>query len=226
MSVQKITGLIVLLTSFFIFNVSIAEEEASQPAEDFAALAGYNYELVSPPQPTESKDKIEVLEIFWYGCPHCYHFEPELEVWLERKPDDVIFRRMPGIFRSSWRPHARAFYAAEKLGILDKIHTPLFDAIHRDNQQLNTDEEILEFVDGLEGVDGKAFRKAFNSFSVEGKVKQAMRLSRAYGIQGVPSLIVNGKYFSSGSIAGSYPELLKVIDALVDKERSKSAGTD
>lgn len=226
MSVQKKFGVIVLLTSFLVINVSIAEDEDSQPAEDFAALAGYNYELVSPPQPTESKDKIEVLEIFWYGCSHCYHFEPELEAWLERKPEDVMFRRMPGIFRKNWMPHARAFYAAEKLGILDKIHRPLFDAIHRDNRQLFSDEAILEFVVELEGVDGEAFRKAFNSFSVEGKVKQAMRLSRAYGIQGVPSLIVNGKYYSSGSIAGSYPEMLKVIDTLVDKERAKSAGSD
>ncbi len=225
MMMKKISALLVVLVSGLAFYASNAEESEQETAAEFAAIAGHNYEMVTPQQPTQSKDKIEVLEVFWYGCPHCYHFEPVLDKWLESKPDDVEFRRMPGIFRKNWMPHAKAFYAAKKLGILDKIHKPLFDAIHKDNKRLFTDEAILDFVDGLEGVDGKAFRKAFNAYSVESKVKQAMRLSRAYGIRGVPAIIINGKYWSSGSLAGSYPELLKVVDALVDKERKKAAGT-
>jgi len=216
-------SLIVLISGLAIFAANADESKKEAPAE-FAAIAGYNYEMVTPPQPTQSKGKIEVLEIFWYGCPHCFHFEPVLEKWLKSKPDDVEFRRMPGIFRKNWMPHAKAFYAAEKLGILDKIHTPLFNAIHRDNKRLFTDDAILNFIDGLDDVDGKAFRKAYNSYSVESEVKQAMRLSRAYGIRGVPSMIINGKYWSSGSLAGSYPEMLKVVDALVDKERKKATG--
>lgn len=222
MSAKKILGFLVVLISSTTFFMVMAEEQADESVE-FAAIAGHNYEMVTPLQPTQSGDKIEVLEIFWYGCPHCYHFEPELEAWIENKPDDVEFRRMPGVFRQNWIPHAKAFYTAEKLGIQDKIHTPLFNAIHQNHQKIYTDDAILDFVDNLGDVDGEAFRKAYDAFSVESRVKQAMRLSRAYGIKGVPAIIINGKYWSSGSLAGSYPELLKVVDALVDKERKKAA---
>ncbi len=223
MSVKKIPTLFAILALCLASSVITAEEVKSEPAE-FAAIAGHNYEMVTPAQPTQSEDKIEVLEIFWYGCPHCYDFEPALEAWLEEKPDDVEFKRMPGIFRKNWMPHARAFYAAEKLGIQDKIHTPLFEAIHRDNKLLSTDDAVLDFVESLDDVDMAAFRKAFKAYSVESKVKQATRMSRAYGIKGVPAIIINGKYWSSGSLAGSYPELLKVVDVLVDKERKKAVG--
>ena len=224
MMVKKVSGVLIVLFSCLAFFVVTAEESAEETSEEFAAIAGHNYEMVTPEQPTKSGDKIEVLEIFWYGCPHCYDFEPALDEWLQTKPADVEFRRMPGIFRKNWMPHAKAFYTAEKLGIQDKIHQPLFDAIHRDNKRISTDDEILEFVENLDDVDIDGFKKAYNAFSVESQVKQAMRLSRAYGIRGVPAIIVNGKYWSSGSLAGSYPELLKVVDALVDKERKKAAG--
>ncbi len=225
MSVKKVLGFLIVLVSSLGFFLATAEEPSQVSKEDeFAPIAGYNYEMIVPPQPTESKGKIEVVEVFWYGCPHCYHFEPILEKWLESKPDDVEFKRMPGVFRRSWVPHAKAYYAAQKLGILDKIHRPLFDAIHEYNKKLFSDEAVLDFITELDDVDGDAFRKAFNAYSTESKVKQAMRLSRAYGIRGVPSMIINGKYWTSGSLAGSYEEMLKVVDALVDKERKKAAG--
>ena len=224
MMVKKISGVLIVLFSCLAFFVVTAEESAEETSDEFAATAGHNYEMVTPEQPTKSGDKIEVLEIFWYGCPHCYDFEPALDEWLQAKPADVEFRRMPGIFRKNWVPHAKAFYTAEKLGIQDKIHQPLFDAIHRDNKRISTDDAVLEFVESLDDVDIDSFKKAYNAFSVESQVKQAMRLSRAYGIRGVPAIIVNGKYWSSGSLAGSYPELLKVVDVLVDKERKRAAG--
>ena len=225
MMLKKISAVFVVLATSLAFFVATAEEsKQDEAAAEFAVIAGHNYEMVSPAQPTQSKGKIEVLEIFWYGCPHCYDFDPELETWLENKPDDVEFRRMPGVFRKNWMPHARAFYAAEKMGILDTFHIALFEAMHKDHKRINSDDAIFDFVEGLEGVDSKEFKKAYNAFSVESKVKQAMRLSRAYGIRGVPAIIVNGKYWSSGSLAGGYPELLKVVDALVDKERKKAAG--
>lgn len=202
---------------------SSASAETEEKLKEFAAVARVNYEMVVPAQPTQSGNKIEVLEIFWYGCPHCYDFEPTLDEWLESKPDDVVFRRMPGIFRKNWVPHAKAFYAAEKLGIFDKVHMPLFDAIHKKGKTLTNDETVLKFVSSLDGVDAKAFKKAYNSFSVESKVKQATRMSRNYGIRGVPSLVINGKYYSSGSIAGSYDDLLKVVDILIEKERKRLA---
>ena len=230
MSVKKIFSFfIILLSSMMVYTVfaedhgHAEQDNTEETAEGVTLLAGHNYELVTPAQPTQSGDKVEVLEIFWYGCPHCYHFEPDLHAWIENKADDVEFRRMPGVFRQNWVPHAKAFYTAQKLGVLDKIHTPLFDAMHQDGRKISSDEAILDFVDELDEVDGDAFRKAYNAFSVESKVKQAMRLSRAYGIRGVPAIIVNGKYWTSGSLVGSYPKLLKVVDALVDKERKKVA---
>lgn len=223
MSVKKIFTFFAVLASGLMAMTTMAEE-AKPAAAEFTALAGHNYEMVTPAQPTSVEGKIEVLEIFWYGCPHCYDFEPALDAWLEDKPDYVEFKRMPGIFRKNWMPHARAFYAAEKLGIQDKIHMPLFEAIHKDNKRLDTDEAVLDFIDSLDDVDMDVFRKAFKAYSVESKVKQATRMSRAYGIKGVPAIIINGKYWSSGSLAGSYPELLKVVDALVAKERKKATG--
>ncbi|RMD71961.1 MAG: thiol:disulfide interchange protein DsbA/DsbL, partial [Gammaproteobacteria bacterium] len=107
---------------------------------------GIEYELVTPPQPTEDPSKIEVLEFFWYGCPHCYHAEPLVEAWLKRKPEDVVFRRMPAIFTNPlWELHARAYYTAEALGIVDKIHRPLFDAIHKERRPMNTEKDIEAF---------------------------------------------------------------------------------
>ncbi len=223
MSTKKLISLSALVMSLSFAGFTQAEE-ASVEAETADAntvelIAGFNYEMVTPAQPTESGKKIEVVEVFWYGCPHCYHFEPEISNWIETLPDDVEFRRMPGIFQSGWVPHAKAFYAAEKLGILEQIHTPMFDAIHRDNIQIKTDEDVIDFVTNIDGIDKAAFEKAFNSYTVKTKVKQAMKMSRAYGITGVPAVIINGKYWSSGSIAGSYPELLNVVDALIEKER-------
>ena len=223
MSTKKLISLSALVMSLSFAGFTQAEEAPVEAetadANTVELIAGFNYEMVTPAQPTESGKKIEVVEVFWYGCPHCYHFEPEISNWIETLPDDVEFRRMPGIFQSGWVPHAKAFYAAEKLGILEQIHTPMFDAIHRDNIQIKTDEDVIDFVTNIDGIDKAAFEKAFNSYTVKTKVKQAMKMSRAYGITGVPAVIINGKYWSSGSIAGSYPELLNVVDALIEKER-------
>jgi len=227
MPVKKIINTLIVLTSCLTFFVVAAQEEANPTASDadeFALIAGQNYQMVVPAQPTKAGNKIEVLEIFWYGCPHCYDFDPALETWVENKPDDVDFRRMPGIFRKNWEPHAKAYYAADKLGVLEQFHTSLFTEIHEYNKRIFTEEAIFSFVESLDDVDSEAFKKAYNAFSTESKVKQATRLSRAYGIRGVPAIIVNGKYWTSSSLAGSYPELLKVVDALVDKERNTAAG--
>jgi len=180
------------------------------------------YTLISPAIPTQTGDKIEVLEIFWYACPHCYDFEPHLNEWLANKPEDVTFRRMPGIFRSSWIPHAKAFFTAEKMGILDKIHTPLFQAIHRDKKKINDDKSIKKFF-LKHGADKSEFTKIYESDEIDTKAKQAYVMGARYKVTGVPAVIVNGKYMVSGSTAGSFENVLKVIDSLVDKERASAA---
>lgn len=186
------------------------------------AAEGDGYTTITPAQPTQTGDKIEVLEIFWYACPHCYDFEPYISEWLESKPDDVEFRHMPGIFRKNWIPHAKAFFTAEKLGILDSIHGPLFDAIHKEKKKIHDDASIKKFF-VKHGVDKGEFTKIYESDEVNTKVKQAFVMGQRYKLTGVPALIVNGKYMVSGSTAGSLENVLKVIDALVDKERASTA---
>jgi thiol:disulfide interchange protein DsbA len=186
------------------------------------AYAEDGYNVISPAQPTQTGDKVEVLEIFWYACPHCYDFEPYVNEWLENVPEDVTFRRMPGIFRKSWIPHAKAFYTAEKMGILDKIHTPLFHAIHRDKKKLFDDKSIKKFF-LKQGVDKAEFTKIYESDEIDTKAKQAYVMGSRYKVTGVPAVIVNGMYMVSGSTAGSFENVLKVVDSLVDKERASTA---
>lgn len=181
--------------------------------------ADEGFKHITPAQPTQSGDKIEVLEVFWYGCPHCFAFEPYVKKWLETKADDVEFRRMPGIFRKSWIPHGRAYYTAQKLGVLDAIHSQLFDAIHKEKQKIYDEDSIKDFFE-KQGVDGDEFTKVYESDEITTKIKQALIMGQRYKVTGVPSIIVNGKYLVSGSTAGSFENLLKVVDKLVDKERA------
>ena len=203
------------LTAIFLF-ISLFVSGAPLRAAD-------GYVEISPPQPTQTGDKIEVLEIFWYACPHCNDFQPYLETWLETKPDDVEFRRMPGIFRKSWIPHAKAYYTAEKLGALDAIHGPLFDAIHKERKKIHDDKAIRKFFI-RNGVDKGDFKKVYESDEIDTKVKQAFVMAQRYKLTGVPAVIVNGKYLVSGSTAGSFPNVLQVIDQLIGRERAKMAG--
>lgn len=176
------------------------------------------YVPIKPAQPTQTGDKIEVVEVFWYGCPHCYSFEPYLEEWLKDKPEDVAFIRIPGVLNQGWIPHAKAYYAAEKLGIVDKIHRPLFDAIHREKRQLHTEEQLAEFF-AEHGVPADQFKNVFNSKEVDTKIRQAYFLARDYKLTGVPSLVINGKYLTSGTHAGNFEGMLDVTDKLIEQER-------
>lgn len=180
---------------------------------------GEQYVRLKKPQPTSSTDKIEVVELFWYGCPHCNDLEPYITRWLKNKPADVEFVRLPAIVGPRWKPLARAYYTAEVLGVLDKTHEALFKAIHEQHQRLTTDAEIEEFFIA-QGVSKEDFRKAYNSFAVVTKLNNAELMTRRYAIKGVPTLIVNGKYSTSGSLAGSNANILKVVDYLVTQERA------
>jgi len=183
--------------------------------------ASGTYQLVTPSQPTKTGDKIEVLEIFWFGCPHCYHFEPVLNKWRAQLPADVEFRHMPGIFRKNWVPGARAYYTAKVLDVDDKLHEAIFKAIHEEHRKLFTQDSFADVFEA-NGVSRDDFDKAWNSFTVENEIREAMQMSRQYGISGVPAIIVNGKYRTSASLAGSYEDMLKVVDQLIDTERAAS----
>ena len=196
-----------VLVFFTLLNVSYA----AGPAEG-------TYKRIKPAIPTQSGDKIEVTEIFWYGCPHCYSFEPYIENWLKSLPDDVEFRRVPAVLNPSWTPHARAYYTAEKLGVMKRIHLPMFEALHKERRRVLNDKEIREFF-VEKGVDEDEFDKVYNSQDVTVKLRQSLQNAKRAGIRGVPAVIVNGKYLTGASMAGSYENLLKIINQLVDKER-------
>jgi len=180
---------------------------------------GVQYQTIKNAQPTTSKDKIEVLELFWYGCPHCYHLETELDTWLKNKPDDVVFVRLPAILGPSWELHARAFYTAELLGVADKIHKPLFDRIHKEKKPIRNLRQLREFFIA-QGVSGQEFDDTYKSFAVITKTNRARQAASLYGISGVPALVVNGKYRTSAREAGGNRQILEVVDFLVEQERA------
>jgi thiol:disulfide interchange protein DsbA len=180
---------------------------------------GVHYARIVPAQPVDSAPgKAQVTELFWYGCPHCYELEPHVAAWLKKKPPQVEFERMPAVFRTNmWHTHAKAFYAAEALGVLDRVHGDLFSAIHEKRQPLATEDQLAQFF-ADRGVPAAEFRDAFNSFAVETKVNRAMALSKAYGISGVPSIVVAGKYRVEGGMAGSYENMLRIAEYLALRE--------
>ena len=182
------------------------------------------YDLVTPPQPTDTPDKVEVVEVFWYGCPHCFTFLPAMEQYKKSKPDYVAVRHMPAIFRDSWVAHARAFYTADLLGISDQIHRPLFDAIHLRKQRMDSREALMEFFAEY-GISNDDFTKTYNSFAVETLLRKSQVMQQRYGVRGTPSVIVNGKYRVSGSLAGSTENMIKVVEALVEQERAEKVAS-
>ncbi len=180
---------------------------------------GIEYQLVTPPVRTTSENKIEVVEMFWYGCPHCYKFEKPFNAWKKKQSSNVEVIRIPAVFgnRRSWELHARAYYAAELLGVLDKIHTPLFTAIHQQKQKLLTKEALADFFE-KQGVNKSEFLDTLYSFGVNMKLNRAIDLTKRYGIDGVPTIIINGRYRTHASLTNGQAGMLKVMDFLINKE--------
>lgn len=183
---------------------------------------GIEYKRIVPPEPTRVQPgKVEVVELFWYGCPHCYRFEPHLEQWLEANAEKVELVRIPAQLNPGWRLHAAAYYVAEALQVLDKIHTPLFKAIHEDKQRLDTLDQVIAFFE-QQGVSRDDFMKAYHSFAVRVKLKHADALVKRYGARSVPSIVIDGRYFTNATMAGGrHEDLLKVMDHLVNQQQQR-----
>jgi protein dithiol oxidoreductase (disulfide-forming) len=186
-------------------------------------VAGVDYRELATAQSTDVPGKIEVLEFFWYGCPHCYNFEPALEPWVKKLPKDVNFRRVPAMFNDEYKEGARAFYALEAIGEEERLHKALFDAVHTGSRLRVANEAALTEWLGKQGVDMKKFAAAYRSFSVEGKLKRAAQLTQAYKIEGVPSMAVNGRYVVNTDNIKSFEQLLAATDYLIEQSR-KNAG--
>jgi len=179
---------------------------------------GVNFDKTVQVVPTDNKDKIEITELFWYGCIHCYQMDPMLSDWVKKLPKDIYFKRMPAIPRPDWAPMARAFYAMETLGVADKLHLAIFDAVHKDRTLNPSDEKAI-----LQWVTLK-LEDAFNSFSMNASLNKAAQVFRASGATGVPTLMIDGKYITSSTMAGGNSEALQIADFIINnvrKDRNK-----
>jgi protein dithiol oxidoreductase (disulfide-forming) len=178
-----------------------------------------DFRLINPPLATDA-NKIEVTEFFWYGCPHCFDFEPVLAAWVNKLPADVSFRRVPTVFpNDKWLPGARLYYTLEAMNLLEKLHRDVFTAIHVEHLRLDDEKILLEWV-AKKGVDVKKFSETRSSFGVQSRVQQARELSQSAGLTGVPAVMVHGRYLAL--TPGNYEELVANIDQLVARVRAES----
>ncbi|WP_373190349.1 thiol:disulfide interchange protein DsbA/DsbL [Halomonas sp.] len=184
-------------------------------------IEGEHYEVLDNPLETQVEDgRIEVTEVFWYGCPHCYNLEEPLNAWVAEQPQDVAFQRMPATMGGAWNTHAFAFYAAQELGILDALHDDFFHAIHEQGRRLTEVDDIAAFFSDY-GVSEEQAREALSSFAVKAKVNQAHARMRQMQLMGVPALVVDGRYLITPSSAGSLDNMPQVAGALVEKVREE-----
>lgn len=190
-----------------------------------AALAaeweeGTHYKTLSNPVETRSGDQLELAEVFWYGCPHCYRMQPSIEEWKQSKPEDVNLRHVPASLRRDWEPHAKAFYAARELGVVDEIHSELFDALAGEHRDLSDVDAIASFFEEQGVAKADAVREAWNSFAVDTAMRRGRQFQKGARVTGTPTLVVEGKYVISSRAAGSYENMLAIADYLLEKERS------
>ncbi|MGP9823409.1 thiol:disulfide interchange protein DsbA/DsbL [Ectopseudomonas khazarica] len=202
-----------------IFGAALAISSLFGLSAHAEPVAGQQYVELKSPVPISKPGKVEVVELFWYGCPHCYQFESTLNPWVEKLPEDVNFVRVPALFGGIWNVHGQAFLTLESMKVEGKVHDAVFNAIHQEKKKLASAEEFADFVATL-GVDRDTFLSTFNSFAVKGQMEKAKKLAMAYQVTGVPVMIVGGKYrFDLGS-SGGLREALGVADYLIAKERA------
>ncbi len=223
----KLCSIIAIL--FFSISLSQAENAAETDVVKTEAARkdtvskefheDLHYKKVPTQQPTQSgKDRIEVVEMFFYACPHCNKLDPTLDTWLETKAEDVDFMRMPAIIGPTWSIQAKAFYVAEALGMGDEIRKKLFKSIHEDGKQYYNEYTMMTFF-SKQGVDSDRFIELYESKDIAEKSSRAREKTVRYGIRGVPAIIVNGKYYTATYLTRDHKELLEVVDFLIEKER-------
>jgi thiol:disulfide interchange protein DsbA len=183
-------------------------------------VEGKNYDRIKNPQPTETGNKIEVIEFFSYGCPHCAELEPYLETWLAKLPPDVAFRRVPVMFQERWVPLAKIYYTLDALGEERKLSPDVFKAIHGQNVALWDDKKFFEWA-ASKGIDRKKVEDVYNSFAVNGKMSRAKQQAQQFNIQSVPTVVVDGKFITGSERVGTHAQLPPAVEELVNKARSE-----
>lgn len=202
-----------LASSLFAFSASARIE------------MGKDYDDLITPQPATTGAKIEVLEFFSYACPHCAKMEPSVEAWSKKLPKDVVFKRSPVTFNETITPLVKAYFALESMGLLEKITPRLFDAIHNTHELNDIGERGITEWMGTQGVNAKQFGAAINSFGVASKTSGAKQMQKKYGINGIPTFVVDGKYATSPELTGSEAGTIKVINELIAKARQERGGS-
>jgi len=194
----------------------------------FAQVAGKDYQLLKPAQPTAGAGKIEVIEFFSYACPHCSSLQPSLGSWLKRKPGDVEFKRMPAVFSDSWLPFARLYYTLEAMNLVDKLHHDVFTAMHTQKVRLQEANVLFDWV-ASKGVDRQKFADTYNSFAVQSLTKRAVETTARYSVPFTPALVIDGRYLTGPSMTATgssinYDQFFSVVDQIVAGARKKTGG--
>lgn len=179
---------------------------------------GVHFQTLAKPVITSGSEKVEVVELFWYGCPHCDSLDPALKVWVDRLPADVDFIRIPVVFGRSWEMHARMFWVAKNIELLETIHEPLFNAIHREGQLLQKVDDVVAFFEEF-GADPALVKRELGSFATESALRLTDARTRAYGIRGVPAFVVDGRHVTGIAQAGGEDQLFDLLDELIEKSR-------
>ena len=201
------------LSIFLAFTLPSSAQEFKEDVNFFPLLVE---------QPVRTGDQIEVLEIFWYGCPHCYALEPYLKKWLKNKPEFVEFVQLPAVLNRSWEFDARVFYTFVALGLIDELHEAYFDAIHKDRKRMKNVEQVASWAQE-QGVDPQLIMDTFNSFGVDSMLANATQMSGRYEADGVPTIIIDGKYRTTVSLAGGHNEIIDLINYLAQRAKSERA---
>ena len=199
------------LSIFLAFTLPSGAQEFKEDVNFFPLLVE---------QPVRTGNRIEVLEIFWYGCPHCYALEPYLKKWLKNKPEFVEFVQLPAVLNRSWAFDARVFYTFVALGLIDELHEAYFDAIHKDRRRMKKVEQVASWAQE-QGVDPQLILDTFNSFGVDSMLANATQMSGRYEADGVPTIIIDGKYRTTVSLAGGHNEIIDLINYLAQRAKSE-----
>jgi thiol:disulfide interchange protein DsbA len=213
----------------FISFAATAAFALSTGAAVGQVVAEKDYRLVKPPQPVASGAKIEVLEFFWYGCPHCNNLQAPLRAWLKRKPADVDFKRVPAVFQDSWVPLTKAYLTIEAMGLIDKLHHEVFAAIHEQKVRLQDPKVLFDWVE-KHGIDRKKFVDTYNSFAVQSRAQRAKDMTANYDIPGTPAIVVDGKYLTAPSLtlnpdnSINYERYFRVLDGVIALARKARGG--
>jgi len=195
----------------------------SATAQEIRARQNIDYRVISAPQPVQTGEQIEVIDFFWYGCPHCNDLQPALESWITRKPADVTLRRIPAILRDSWAPHARIYYTLERLGEVERLHQKVYFSYHVEQLHMSKPDVVEQWA-VKNGIERRRWMDAYSSPEVDARIAQAFQASQRYDIQGTPSLVVDGRYLTSSSMASNYPEMIQILEDLIRIARAKRSG--